>query len=165
MSNATDSLLKAGRQHSCVTTAWSTLQAYVKENGTLQPPIPIEKIARWAGFQIVFLSTVPDDFSALVSLSDNLIGINARHHHHRQRFSIGHELGHILLKHPPESRCSPKEVRLYDVEADICASELLIPKNLLEESLRKHQDAVDLARVFDVSSEAMTRRIEFHRKG
>lgn len=161
---ATDSRLKGRRDNFCISVARSTLETYAKENGALQAPIPIEKIALWAGFQVVFLSTVPGDFSALVSLSDNLIGINARHHHHRQRFSISHELGHILRKHPPESRCSTKEVALFNAEADLCASELLIPEKLLDEHIRKTQDPVELANIFDVSPEAMSRRIEFLRK-
>ncbi len=164
MSIATDSRLKGRRQQFSISTARSTLEAYEKTQGTLQTPVPIEKIAGWAGFQVVFLSQVPDDFSALVSLNDKLIGINARHHHHRQRFSIGHELGHILLKHPPESRCSAKEVALYNAEADMCASELLIPKQLLDEHIRKTRDPVQIANIFDVSREAMSRRIEFLRK-
>jgi len=165
MTIAADSRLKGRRQHFCISTARSALEAYQKAQGTLQAPLAIEKIAVWAGFQVVFLSQVPDDFSALVSLNDKLIGINARHHHHRQRFSIGHELGHILLTHPPESRCSAKEVALFNAEADLCASELLIPKQLLDEHLRKTQDPVDLANIFDVSPEAMSRRIEFLKKG
>lgn len=158
------SLIKKKRNAHCISTARSTLEAYQKAQGTLQAPIPIEKIAVWAGFQVVFLSQVPDDFSALVSLNDKLIGINARHHHHRQRFSIGHELGHILLKHPPESRCSAGDVALYNAEADLSASELLIPKKLLDEHIRKTQDPVELANIFDVSPEAMSRRIEFLKK-
>ena len=156
---------KAKRSQFSISTARSTLEAYEKAQGTFQAPIAIEKIAVWTGFQVVFLSQVPHDFSALVSLNDKLIGINARHHHHRQRFSIGHELGHILLKHPPESRCSAKEVALFNAEADLCASELLIPKQLIDEHIRKTQNPVELAKMFDVSPEAMSRRIEFHKKG
>lgn len=164
MSIGADSRLKGRRQDFCISTARSTLEAYRKAQGTLQAPIPIEKIASWAGFQVVFLSQVPDDFSALVSLNDKLIGINARHHHHRQRFSIGHEIGHILLKHLAESRCSAKEVALFNAEADLCASELLIPKQLLDEHIRKTQDPVELANIFDVSPEALSRRVEFLKK-
>ena len=153
------------RNQLSISTAHSTLEACQKAQGTLQAPVAIEKIAAWTGFQVVFLSQVPDDFSALVSLSDKLIGVNARHHHHRRRFSIGHELGHILLKHPPESRCSAGDVALYNSEADLCASELLIPKKLLDELIRKNQDPVELANIFDVSPEAMSRRIEFLKKG
>ena len=152
------------RSQLSISTARSTLEAYQKTQGTFQAPVPIEKIAVWTGFQVVFLSQVPDDFSALVSLNDKLIGINARHHHHRQRFSIGHELGHILLKHPPESRCSAGDVALYNAEADLCASELLIPKRLLSEHFRKTQDSIELSDIFDVSPEAMSRRIEFLKK-
>lgn len=123
------------------------------------PPVPIDAIANWLGFQIILLSSVDDACSALVSTRDKLIGINGRHHRRRQRFSLGHELGHILLKHPPEARCTSKEIALYNIEADECAAELLIPQDLLARSLSKIRNIITLARIFDVSEEAMTRRL------
>jgi Zn-dependent peptidase ImmA (M78 family) len=125
----------------------------------LTPPIPVIDLAAWLGFQVVYLSLVEDEFSALVSTREKLIGINSRHHRRRQRFSICHELAHILLNHPSEARCSRKEIDLYNTEADECAAEILMPSNLLKQWLQQTQSISELARTFDVSEEAMTRKL------
>ncbi|HLF19398.1 MAG TPA: ImmA/IrrE family metallo-endopeptidase [Bacteroidota bacterium] len=143
----------------CISVARRTLADFQKDRGPLQAPMPIEQLVQWLGFQVIPLSTVDDEFSALVSMKDKLIGLNANHHIHRKRFSIGHELGHILLKHPPESRCATYEIRLYNAEADFCASELLIPQAILAEWLGKTKNPVELARIFNVSVEAMMRKV------
>jgi Zn-dependent peptidase ImmA (M78 family) len=102
---------------------------------------------------------VPDEFSALVSTKERLIAINSKHHRHRQRFSVSHELGHILLHHPPESRCTPREIARYNVEADECAAELLMPSELLSHWYALTHNVGEIARMFDVSEEAMSRKI------
>lgn len=150
------------RRELCRSVAQQALDEFQKRNGNPGlpiPPIPIEEVARQAGYEVVLLSSVPDEFSALVSTRDKLIGVNGKHHPHRQRFSIGHELGHILMKHPPESHCAAYEIRLYNAEADICASELLIPGTILKKWLAKTQNSKELARIFNVSPEAMARKI------
>ncbi len=125
----------------------------------IEPPIPIESLASSLGFQVVRLFTVGDEFSGLVSPRHKLIGINGNHHRHRQRFTIAHEVGHMLLKHPAESRCTVKEILLYNIEADACASELLVPQSLLSGWLRKTSQVSFLARLFDVSEEAIERKM------
>jgi len=97
-----------------------------------------------------------------------LIGINAKHHRHRQRFSLGHEIGHILLKHPPERRCNRKQIADFNAEADLFASEMLMPHLLLQTWLKKIRNPAALARVFDVSEEAMSvklRRLKLYFHG
>jgi Zn-dependent peptidase ImmA (M78 family) len=122
-------------------------------------PVPIESLARSLGYQVIPLYTVAQEFSGLVSLRQQLIGTNGNHHHHRQRFSIAHELAHILLKHPPESHCTGKQIALYNSEADECAAELLMPQRLLARSLAQTHNVSVLAGIFDVSEEAMMRKI------
>ncbi len=139
----------------CINQARQALSAFAKSHPGLQTPIDIESIAGWMGFQVVQLYSVGEAFSGLVSLPQKLIGVNGRHHRHRRRFTIGHELAHILLKHPPESRCSPKEIDLYNAEADACAAELLIPTRMLTEQMRATKDVASLAACFDVSDEAL----------
>lgn len=102
---------------------------------------------------------MPDEFSALVSTKERLIGINSKHHRHRQRFSVCHELAHILLNHPPESRCTPGEIARYNVEADECGAELLMPGELLSQWYSLTHNISEIARAFDVSEEAMSRKI------
>ena len=135
------------------------LAEFARTNGPLTPPVPVEEIARWLGYQVILLQTVDDECSAIVSTRDRLIGVNARHHHRRQRFSIGHELGHILLEHPPERKCTLREIALFNREADACASAILMPGFLLLPAIRKRSSTNRLARLFDVSEEAMKRRL------
>jgi Zn-dependent peptidase ImmA (M78 family) len=125
----------------------------------LSVPVPIDRIAGALGYRIILLYDVPEEISGLVSARDRLIGVNGCHHPHRRRFTVGHELGHVLLGHPPESRCSHERIRMYDLEADRCASDLLIPRYLLDPFLRKNVPLSDLARIFDVSQEAMTLKL------
>jgi Zn-dependent peptidase ImmA (M78 family) len=148
------------RNDLCRAEAQKTITAFRQSRKSLAPPIPVEDVASWLGFQVVRLSTMPEEFSALVSTREKIIGINGRHHRHRQRFSISHELAHVLLKHPPESRCTSKEIALYNREADECASELLMPQELLLHWYSRTRNLTELCRIFDVSEEAMSRRME-----
>ena len=143
------------RREFCTERAQEALTEYQKSHPPLEPPIKIESIAEWLGFQVVLLYTVGEEFSGLVSIPQRLMGVNGRHHHHRRRFTIGHELAHILLKHPPESHSSPKEVVLYNAEADECAAELLMPTPMLRQQLVTTKSIATLANSFDVSKEAM----------
>ena len=148
------------RRSDCLEKARATLAAYATSHQSETPPVRIESIAAWLGFQAVPLYTVGDEFSGLVSIQHKLIGVNGRHHRHRRRFTIGHELAHILLKHPAESRSSPREIALYNAEADICAAELLIPSSLLAMHLAATKEVAMLAEMFDVSEEAMRVRLK-----
>lgn len=143
----------------CRARAQETLAAYRRHRGELTLPIPVEDLAVWLGFQVVMLTSVPEEFSALVSTRERLIGINGRHHHRRQRFSICHELAHILLNHPPESSCTPQQIMRYNIEADECAAELLMPSDLLARWYALTRNVREMARIFDVSEEAMRRKI------
>lgn len=147
------------RMDLCLNAARETIGAFESSRGTIHPPVPVEELAGWLGFQIVYLTLVPDEFSAILSSKDRLIGINGRHHRHRRRFSLCHELAHILLNHPPESLCSARHIALYNAEADECAAELLMPSRLLREDSHRTQSLSDLARLFDVSEEALTRKL------
>ena len=136
------------------------LAEYSKRGSPLKAPVRIEDVAAWLGFQVITLYSVGEEFSGLVSTRQKLIGINGRHHRHRRRFTIGHELAHILMKHPPESHCTLKEIALYNSEADECAAELLMPSSLLAEWLSITKNTGNLARAFDVSEEAMSVRLK-----
>jgi Zn-dependent peptidase ImmA (M78 family) len=143
----------------CIDKAQETLAQYATGRRPLKPPIKIESVAEWLGFQVILLYTVGEEFSGLVSTRQKLIGINGKHHHHRRRFTTGHELAHILMKHPPESHCTPKEIALYNSEADECAAELLMPATLLSQWLPITKSVSNLAYTFDVSEEAMAVKV------
>jgi hypothetical protein len=148
------------REELCRSTARSAVQRFAGAHGDLAVPVPIDAIARWLGFQVVLLFTAGDEFSGLVSPPQRLIGINGHHHRHRRRFSLAHEISHILMKHPPESHCTVREIARYNIEADVCASGILIPDLLLEPLQKSTRTAAALARAFDVSEEAMVRKLK-----
>lgn len=102
----------------------------------------------------------------------------------RQRFSIGHELGHFLIpSHVPAAgqqfACSHEDLKLVDsaqqdrhrrieAEANRFAAELLMPAARVRAGFSSLNpdlaDIVRLAREFQVSKEAMARRyLEVHR--
>ena len=145
-------------------------------------PIPVERIARHLGTELRF-SPLDDEISGMVYIKDAIpiIGINSLHHPNRQRFSIAHELGHLVLhRHLVE-----KEVHVdkdfhvlrrdkkasagtdeIEIEANRFASELLMPKAFLEQILVETKFDVDdekfiesLAARFKVSKQAMGHRV------
>jgi Zn-dependent peptidase ImmA (M78 family) len=107
-----------------------------------------------------------------------VIGINANHAVTRQRFSIAHELGHLVL-HQSEAfhidERFPMDFRderasqgtdEREIEANQFAAELLMPEVMLKTAIRKlpttvdGDDAVDiLAEQFGVSAKAMAIRL------
>jgi len=127
------------------------------------PPVSVEDISARIGFRIIPLAGMEDAFSGIVSMRDALIGVNARHSYYRQRFTIAHELGHILLGHPPECRCTAEEVRMFNRRADQCAAEMLMPEEFLMPLLSGDASPLRLARQFEVSESAMKRRLSYLR--
>jgi Zn-dependent peptidase ImmA (M78 family) len=117
-------------------------------------------MVRAEGFRILRLGAVEDAVAGLVSVPDRIIAVNGRHHPRRQRFTLAHELAHVLLLHPPEERCSTAARAVYNREADLCASYLLIPADLLREFAGRGAGPGPLALLFDVSLEALGRRLQ-----
>ena len=79
----------------------------------------------------------------------------------RQRFSIAHELGHIRMRHGV-SRCSVSgpvtHIPVLEVSANVFASELLMPKILLQR--HGHLVPEQIASLCRVSLDAATIRAE-----
>lgn len=97
---------------------------------------------------------------------DYTIGINAKHHPKRQRFTLGHELGHYFL-HRGKNVEFEDEI-MYRIEnsssieyaANEFAARLLIPQDRLEERIKEGMtDLKELADYFEVSIEAMRYRV------
>lgn len=114
-----------------------------------------------------------------------VIVVNALHHPNRQRFTVAHELAHLVLhrKHIRQQVHVDKEIRVragpvlrrdavaatgtdaLEIEANAFASELLMPKNWIEAELPEGWDIDDdekitaLARKFKVSAAAMQFRL------
>jgi hypothetical protein len=140
--------------------ARSLLERYQKTTGTkIDYEVPIIDIANNLGFYIELLDSLPDHHSAIIYPDDMLIGLNKRHHPHRQRFSLGHELGHYLLKHKPEFELPPEEAEICNNEANEFSGELLVPLESLKRALKHTKIIPELAHIFNVSQDALTIRI------
>lgn len=66
--------------------------------------------------------------------------INADHNGERQRFTLGHELGHMVLHDVPEPE--------YEKQADAFAAEFLMPEQEIRPQLEAHR--LNLARLVDI---------------
>ena len=143
--------------------------------GVTAAPVPVEKIARKLGIQVRY-APFDGDISGMAYIKDgvSLIGVNNLHNPNRQRFTLAHELGHLLL-HPRELQrqvhldkgslnrdtLSSQGTDRYERAANAFASELLMPARFLANVLDlEDEEAVGrLARKFRVSLAAMYYRL------
>lgn len=153
------------------------------------PRVDVERIARKYAL-VVFKSMTSDISGMLVPLGDKIRGkswaivVNDDHAPVRQRFTIAHELGHLLLHNfvAPHadrgfkvrfrnSRSSEGSV-FEEIEANHFAAELLMPRAAILKKLGSHGleyaptsntnergVIADLAEEFDVSQEALSIRL------
>ena len=118
---------------------------------------------------------------AVIKDGEAIIGVNSLHHPNRQRFTIAHEIGHLVLHRDlllegvhvdKEFKLNRNEdsstgTNLQEVEANQFASELLMPERLIEEALQGKGVDIDdedglvteLAKKFRVSTGAMKLRL------
>lgn len=155
--------------------------------GISRAPVDVVALAEYLGAD-VRPEIAPDDVSGGLYLIEGVpvIGVNARHHPHRQRFTIAHELGHLLLHDRGEfvdhgytseagSEADPRYYRNHvsgeasdskEIEANRFAASILMPKHFLLTRAEAHplplrSEAVeDLAREFQVSTQAMGFRLQ-----
>jgi len=125
-----------------------------------RPPIPVEEIAVGEGLTVVRVMEWDERISGFFEHHTRSIGVNGKHHRHRQRFTIAHELGHFFLAHP-HARCYDEEIsfeeqkREFDREANGFAGELLRAYAVIKEDLRKMKDPKALAQLYEVSEQAL----------
>jgi len=120
--------------------------------------------------QLIPCSTLPNDVSAaLIQHSQfefHYIVYNTEHTIERNRFSVAHEFGHLVLKHKSYS-VGEDESPVTKKEADDFATDLLLPRArfINAAAVNRHLDPVSLAmklrdrRHFWVSLEAACRKI------
>lgn len=155
-------------------------QELLREAGIVAPPVPVEQLAERMGAQVRY-APFDGQMSGLLHRSEDwtraVIGVNSRHPTVRQRFSIAHELGHLLLHEPafqidPHAFVSFRNSKSsnasdpHEIEANQFAAALLMPEALLRacvDQLGENPDVEDairrLAQRFDVSTQAMTIRL------
>lgn len=151
----------------------------LEEHGITRPPIPIDDLARKLGARLSF-----EAFSSNVSgllYRDGLnvtMAINSSHATTRQRFTIAHEIGHLLLHEGPMFIDKTMRIDRRDenaalgtapeeIEANRFAAALLMPEHMVLEmvtQLGRGNPTADeiiaaLAHRFSVSSQAMEYRL------
>jgi Zn-dependent peptidase ImmA (M78 family) len=155
------------------------------KNHVRAAPVPVEDIVRSLGVA-VRKEPAPDDLSGFLvrdlKRRRAVIGVNKHHPATRQRFTIGHELGHFLL-HEGEQvhvdranvgfqvklrhRLSGDGTDTEEKEANLFAAELLMPARLLEHDLAHihgfsllDEDVInELSKKYKVSCQALTFRL------
>ena len=153
-------------------------EALLSRCGIAEAPVPVEEIARAVGARVRY-SPFEGELAGMLMRGDGqtTIGVNSLHHPNRQRFTIAHELGHLLL-HKGEvhidrsfrvnrrDEVSSLAVDPDEIEANCFAAELLMPYDLvMAEFLECDIDVEDeseirrLAKKYEVSLQAMTHRI------
>lgn len=90
------------------------------------------------------------------------LGFNEKHPWVRNRFTISHEIGHLILGHSCDDYNNPKS-KLNEKEADLFAGELLVPKNFLKEDYKKNTNLDLLSKIYCVSKEVLTIKLLKHR--
>lgn len=144
-------------------------------------PIPVEQIAVAEGAQVVRSPSSGQESGFLLRDGHRvLIGLNSRDTDRRQRFTIGHELGHLTL-HEGRPLIVDHSVRVNkrndvssaatdreEIEANNFAAAILMPKQIVMDVVERHlnrgivtQDELtyQLANEFEVSTQAMGWRL------
>ncbi|MCG8066711.1 MAG: ImmA/IrrE family metallo-endopeptidase [Candidatus Thiodiazotropha taylori] len=152
-------------------------------------PIDVDSLAHHIGAEVRY-EPLEDKMSGFLVIKGNhsTIVINSEHHPNRQRFTLAHELGHLVLHanndhqdvlFVDKSIITKKETYNRDelsgkgeykqeIEANRFAAELLMPRKLLKDAVKEEGDDVDfsddlliykLAQKFGVSEQALSIRL------
>jgi Zn-dependent peptidase ImmA (M78 family) len=151
--------------------------------GVKLPPVPVEELAQKLGARLSY-EPLKGNVSGMLYRREGespIIGVNSVHAYTRQRFTIAHEIGHLLL-HPGRPVIVDKLVRVNlrdktsglatdaeEIAANAFAAELLMPRRFVQAELtrRMSRRVVDadewiveeLAGVFQVSRQALEYRL------
>lgn len=147
----------------------------LKDHGTHRAPVNLIDLTAWLGVQVEHDVHASADWSgALVAVdrkdasSPPRIFVRGGEAPTRQRFTIAHEIGHLMLHDLGVQFRDTKTYRGANAAADRLeqqanrfASELLMPSEFVYQELRRIGDKVDeLARIFEVSPKAMRFRLD-----
>jgi Zn-dependent peptidase ImmA (M78 family) len=155
----------------------------IREHRIVTPPVPVEQLAEAHGAQIArHRFEGPESGFALRDGNCWIIGVNIQTSRRRQRFTIAHELGHLLLHEgrpltvdqavlrvDMRNDVSSMATDIQEIQANTFAAALLMPEEivlnsataLVREDSRIMRSGLiaKLARSFDVSAEAMSYRL------
>lgn len=152
----------------------------LNRHGMLGPPVPVDELAKLEGAEVVRVKSKGGESGFI--LRDNgavIIGVNSGTSRRRQRFTIAHELGHLLMhegrliidhsvrvnyRDDVASMATDNE----EIQANAFAAALLMPEEwvrgastrILSSTPQSREELItSLVREFDVSLEAMGFRL------
>ncbi len=150
-----------------------------------EPPVPVKRLTAQCG-AILRLEPFDGDISGIVSEQTNgssIIGVNSTQSPTRQRFTIAHEIGHLLLHKGEDIHIDEKPLSKFlisrrrdnissqatddrEIEANQFAAELLMSEEFIRQSVgdldpeTSVDEAIEsLSRLFQVSPIAITYRL------
>jgi Zn-dependent peptidase ImmA (M78 family) len=134
----------------------------LKDAGILQAPVMIRDVAKFLQPKYN-LSVLPCSIENVdgFQVNDgemNLIGYNREKHPNRIRFTVAHEIGHLVLGHTRQGRKKDIDLESKDpdeVAANAFAAELLMPSSWVSKDLDAGMDVEKLAKKYIVSVDAM----------
>jgi len=146
----------------------------LKESHIQNPPVDLVAILRRHGIEYEEVEDFPETVDALIIEVGTKVyaAVNSRHHLHRRRFSLAHELGHYFLhkdgkfEEPITIDSPPSEENEFgskdpaEIEADLFAGELLVPLEMLKLHVKK--GIPELSRIFLVSDQVVSIAISKH---
>lgn len=133
--------------------------------------LKLEELAELLGAKIVFTDMYDigvdiDGFVVFYNDSNDtprwLIVVNGATTETRQRYTIAHEIGHIVMKHKSYCTCSNLSIcdKTQERLANVFASELLMPTTELIQCISSGMNFWQLIEFFYVSSQAMALRLK-----
>jgi Zn-dependent peptidase ImmA (M78 family) len=158
----------------------------LRKYGIEDPPIPVENIADWIGALVIRNNFDGNESGfTLRDGSRTIIGVNTRTSRKRQRFTVAHEIGHVVLHESPlivdqsvrmdwRGDVSSLGTEKQEIEANAFAAALLMPQRMVIDRAKDYSSHApassvgavwrdrlisELAREFDVSTEAMGFRL------
>lgn len=147
-------------------------QLEIIKNHQKQTPVHVLPIADDLGIDVFKAKNWPDDLSGMIKKDSQSplkysIYVNADHHTNRRRFTIAHELAHLIL-HRGLIGDGITDDALYrsglsnkvEAQANRLAADILMPWHLLDVYLTNGiSDIQTLAEQFNVSQSAMSIRL------
>lgn len=151
----------------------------LEQCGVERLPVDVLAIADWLSIKVIS-QRIPDSSVSGYYLrrgQERIIGVNANHSLTRRRFTIAHELGHVLLLAHDDLHVdrtvklrdsnSSQGVDRHEVEANQFAAELLMPFEMIQREVNERggidiydeRQVSNLARSFGVSTQALLIRL------
>lgn len=129
------------------------------------PPVDVEFMARRLGIELIRQSHFDCAGSIESEGSRATIRVNRDDHPVRQRFTIAHEIGHLMLHPMRAGRLYFRDTDFYgdwkETAANRYAANILMPEWMLDMAIRSTGlNVLRLARLFNVSEQAMHYRLE-----